>query len=458
MRDKIWKHSRWVLIFSLFYGSMMVNPVEGRILKQALEGSMITEELINFVMFLLFIAGLLLGGFFIRSLTQARKAMLLGSAAFALGLASCLLPPTILWVFTLPVMSMMIGAWLAGYGYYFKTDCLKGDQMKVAAGMLVGSDLMYLLLNLTTNLLPAYGRVLAQILLLSFTFILLMRLRNPDPEMKEQPALNMPVPQRHGRLFGLLWAFIFLNSMMVGMLFQLVVPGYTEVSPIGAMFFNVPYILCILLVVLLSKRISMERWLYIGLAMLGASFLYAMIMSNDRISYLVQTILFQGGVGILYLYWWTIIGKFLLRTRRPALVFAVGLTADSLGYAIMEMLFAAGLFSSSTNGAPLAGIMVMLLAVILLPVLYKGLSLLSGPTLELERFGSSRQPDIRNPGALDSLSSREKVIVSLLLKGYTHEMIAKELQISRSTVKTHVANIYAKMEVRNKAQLIQVLT
>ena len=37
-------------------------------------------------------------------------------------------------------------------------------------------------------------------------------------------------------------------------------------------------------------------------------------------------------------------------------------------------------------------------------------------------------------------------------------MIAKELQISRSTVKTHVANIYAKMEVRNKAQLIQVLT
>ena len=350
-------------------------------------------------------------------------------------------------------MSLMIGAWLAGYGYYFKQDCQKMDPLKVAAGMLVGSDVVYLLLNLSTNLLPAYGRVLGQILLLSITLVLLIR-KDQQPEERKEPS-DRPAP-RNKRFLRLVWSFVFLNSMMVGMLFQLVVPGFTEVSPIGAMFFNLPYILIILLVVLFSRRIPLERWLYTGLAMLGASFLYAMVMNSDGISYIVQTILFQGGVGILYLYWWTIIATYLARSQRPALVMAIGLSADSLGYALMEMLFAAGLFSTTTNGAPMAGIILMLLAVVLLPLLHKVLDQVSSSDLEQARVGSAPDTETDNH-AMERLSNREREIVSLLLKGYTHEMISKELQISRSTVKTHIANIYSKMEVRNKAQLIQLL-
>ena len=75
---------------------MMANPSEGRILKQAFEGTAITEEIISFAMFLLFIAGIVAGGFLIRSMARARQVMIMGSAAFLLGLGSCLLPPTIL--------------------------------------------------------------------------------------------------------------------------------------------------------------------------------------------------------------------------------------------------------------------------------------------------------------------------------------------------------------------------
>lgn len=45
------------------------------------------------------------------------------------------------------------------------------------------------------------------------------------------------------------------------------------------------------------------------------------------------------------------------------------------------------------------------------------------------------------------LSSREKEILEFLVKGYSYKMIAKECQISTETVKTHLKNIYAKLQV-----------
>lgn len=45
------------------------------------------------------------------------------------------------------------------------------------------------------------------------------------------------------------------------------------------------------------------------------------------------------------------------------------------------------------------------------------------------------------------LSGREKEILEFLVKGYSYKMIAKECQISTETVKTHLKNIYAKLQV-----------
>ena len=57
-----------------------------------------------------------------------------------------------------------------------------------------------------------------------------------------------------------------------------------------------------------------------------------------------------------------------------------------------------------------------------------------------------------------SLSKREKEVAQLLIKGKTYNDIAEELFISVPTVKTHVTNIYGKCQVKNRAELISVLT
>ena len=50
------------------------------------------------------------------------------------------------------------------------------------------------------------------------------------------------------------------------------------------------------------------------------------------------------------------------------------------------------------------------------------------------------------------LSSREREILRALVTGKNNSQIAKELFISRETVKTHVSNILSKLGTENRVQ------
>src|SRR5512143_3735222 len=53
------------------------------------------------------------------------------------------------------------------------------------------------------------------------------------------------------------------------------------------------------------------------------------------------------------------------------------------------------------------------------------------------------------------ITSREGEIVRLLIEGRTNEEIAARLFISNHTVKNHVHNVYQKLSIGNRVQLIQ---
>ncbi|MFH6604617.1 helix-turn-helix transcriptional regulator [Maribacter algicola] len=56
---------------------------------------------------------------------------------------------------------------------------------------------------------------------------------------------------------------------------------------------------------------------------------------------------------------------------------------------------------------------------------------------------------------LPDLSRQERNVQNLMLQGKTNKEIAKELFISVSTVKTHITNIYGKLKVSNRQELLQ---
>lgn len=54
-----------------------------------------------------------------------------------------------------------------------------------------------------------------------------------------------------------------------------------------------------------------------------------------------------------------------------------------------------------------------------------------------------------------NLSNREYEVLQLLAKGYSNADIATNLFLSLSTIKTHVSNLYFKMDVKSRTQALE---
>lgn len=66
------------------------------------------------------------------------------------------------------------------------------------------------------------------------------------------------------------------------------------------------------------------------------------------------------------------------------------------------------------------------------------------------------QPDKRDPApqVLQSLTAREREVLGLVGKGRSNAEIAQELAMSVTTAKTHVSRVLAKLNARDRAQLV----
>jgi DNA-binding CsgD family transcriptional regulator len=54
------------------------------------------------------------------------------------------------------------------------------------------------------------------------------------------------------------------------------------------------------------------------------------------------------------------------------------------------------------------------------------------------------------------LTEKELHIVELLLQGYTYRAIAESLFISENTLKYHTKNIYRRLKVKNRMELVKL--
>ena len=70
-------------------------------------------------------------------------------------------------------------------------------------------------------------------------------------------------------------------------------------------------------------------------------------------------------------------------------------------------------------------------------------------------IGSIKQLNSKSESTpFDRLTNQEKKVVHFIIEGKSNKEIANELSISLSTVKTHANNIYKKLGVNSRSQLL----
>jgi DNA-binding NarL/FixJ family response regulator len=72
----------------------------------------------------------------------------------------------------------------------------------------------------------------------------------------------------------------------------------------------------------------------------------------------------------------------------------------------------------------------------------------------IHEFSRSSRGRAERPAGLDELTPREVEVFKLLARGMSNAEIAAELFVSETTVKTHVARILMKLEVRDRVQAV----
>ncbi|MFI0406445.1 response regulator [Actinomadura sp. 3N508] len=65
-----------------------------------------------------------------------------------------------------------------------------------------------------------------------------------------------------------------------------------------------------------------------------------------------------------------------------------------------------------------------------------------------------RRPEIQLPPSLDGLTDREREVLTLVARGLSNTELAEHLHLSPATVKTHIGHLLAKLQARDRAQLV----
>ncbi len=449
-----------IIVFSLFFSWMLAFPFQGQILYSLSDKfNLNSNQMVYSAIFANFV-GLFSCGFFIHSITAAKKLMLYSIViCFVLSLIF-FFPTSFLWLIAIIINGILAGVSLAAWGYYYRYFTPKNERIKTAADGLIYSNILMVLINILTIRLSVYIGLGFSILMLLFAFIFALLL----PTAMEDSNVVLIVSQKSsikiGKTFAFLYLFIVIITINSGLMYAVINPTYKHLETITIWYWAIPYIVALLIMSNLPQNINRPYILFLAISMIGFAFISFMGMGPSITGYLVVDTLMMGAFGIFDLFWWSILGEMLDFHENPAKTFGIGISANVLGILIGGLIGKAIMSSDmQTTNSTMIALGVVCVTFVILPPLHKSLSSLLKDNLYLNTTSGPYLIDENDKSEMvtkfENLSERENQVASLLLERKTYKMIAAELFISENTVKYYVKNIYSKYNVQSRSELIE---
>lgn len=466
-----------ILLFTFYFSWLLAFPFQGQILYAlAVESGMDTGSF-TLLTLTAHVAGLFSSGFFTFNTKQAVQRMLISIPTCLACSLFFFFAPSLWWCIALMIMSFLSGVCVAAWGCLYRAFTPPGERNRTAAGALAYSNLLMTALNVAVIILSPRLALGLSLIMLAVAFYLAFELRHClCHEVQTVPESSAG----SARALIFLCGFILVISINSGILYQVVLPAFGHLTWLSGWYWALPYVAALLISKWIPARSKSSLLLYAAIALMGLSFTTFMVLDRSAVSYLVVITMLMGACGIFDLYGWTILGR-IPCWGNPARTLGCGLSANVLGILVGGFLgkgiMAAGL--PRFNPSILA-LMIVFVILMIVPALYNRVIVLLGreempSAAALSHAMNGLNDNDKNrkaaPGndtaeqepqweeeVLASLSQREKEVVRLLMRGRTYRMIAQETCLSENTIKTHIRNSYAKLDVRSKSELIHLFT
>lgn len=447
-----------IISFSIVFGWVMSLPYEGPVMYALAGEKGIDGTLLNTLTIFFQFGGLFFGRYIAKDITFAKKKILLCIGTSII--LSIFIPfiPVKTWVYIIPLVSFLTGITITLNGHMIKAYIPAESRTKAVADILIWGNVVLIMAHIfANNTTPIISFIFIEILLI-VGFITAFKIDTGE-RLVRQP-INEPKEKSVFKTYWIFFLFIFVITINSGIMFQVIYPYFSKFQVLTSIYTNIPYIVAIFL---LSRLLNKNKFyfLYVGLALWGVTFILFALLGQTAISFIIICSIMLFAAGIFDFFWWSIMANNFDSIKNPSSLFGLGLSINVLG------VWVGGLMGNSLTsigvdkqGLSYMGLIVVLLCMLIVVPLNSKLSSQLEYNEFLVKFSYLKKKEIKSliEDIEGILSKREWEVFNLLILGKTDSQISKELYISHHTVKTHNRNIYKKLKVSNRVELIEKIS
>ena len=343
------------------------------------------------------------------------------------------------WYIIFTFMGIASVLFVIGWSYFFTISASYKDKIKVMGFTIVLGNLVLYLINIMVKLgFETYAMnsllVVLSLSLLASNFLTFER----SYDYAFDTSKNIK------KLIILIAAILFLINVNDGLSSKLIEPLFMEIEEHIIFYKRIPYIMAIIILVVFSDKLSHLSSFYIAIFLLGMSNVALMVLGINELGFYVNETMLQWGLGIGDLFIWTVIGHVGHLYGRPYKITSFALISLLTSVFLGRILGI--IFSSSPDGGLYTiavSFTTVFVTILIIPNLFD--------TIDREVVKIKEENKFEKK--VNTLTEREIEIYNLLIKGKKNQEIAEELFITDNTLKTHLRNIYKKLNVAGKKEL-----